>query len=155
MGIHWKKLLFSLALPLGVGALASALAGSYDLYGGLIQPPLSRPGWVFPVVWTALYLLMGYASYRVWAADAEQSTKSRALALYGLQLAANFVWPLLFFGGQWYLLAFLWLAGLWVLILLTMRAFDIVDETASNLLIPYLLWATFALYLNFGVWLLN
>lgn len=155
MDIDWKKLLLSLAIPLGVGALASLLAGGYDLYAELVQPPLSPPGWVFPIVWTALYLLMGYASYRVWVAPAEEAQKKKALTLYGLQLAANFIWPLLFFGGQWYLLSLLWLALLWILILLTLRAFGAVEERASDLLVPYLLWVTFALYLNFGVWLQN
>ncbi len=155
MKIDWKKLLISLSIPLGVGALASLLAGGYETYGQLENPPLSPPGWVFPIVWTVLYLLMGYASHRVWTSDAAPSRKERALTLYGAQLAANFLWPLLFFGAGWYLVAFLWLIVLWVLILLTVRAFGTVDETASNLLIPYLLWVTFALYLNFGVWLLN
>ena len=155
MGIDWKKLLLSLAVPLGVGALASIVTGGYGLYRELIQPPLSPPGWIFPIVWTALYLLMGYASYRVWTSPAEAPLKKKALTRYTAQLAANFLWPLLFFGGQWYLVSLLWLAVLWVLILLTMRAFGAADERASDLLIPYLLWVTFALYLNFGVWLLN
>lgn len=155
MGIDWKKLLLSLAIPLGVGGLASLLSGGYDLYGQLEQPPLSPPGWIFPVVWTVLYLLMGYASYRVWTVPAREDLKRRALTLYGAQLAVNFIWPLLFFGAQWYLAALLWLLLLWILILLTMRAFAAVDERSSDLLIPYLLWVTFALYLNFGVWVLN
>ena len=155
MGIDWKKLLLSLAIPLGVGALASLLTGNYDLYTKLVQPPLSPPGWIFPIVWTALYLLMGYGSYRVWTAPVDAALKKKALTLYAAQLAANFIWPLLFFGAQWYLVSLLWLAVLWVLILLTMRVFGQVDERASDLLIPYLLWVTFALYLNFGIWLLN
>ena len=79
MGIDWKKLLLSLAVPLGVGALASIVTGGYGLYRELIQPPLSPPGWIFPIVWTALYLLMGYASYRVWTSPAEAPLKKKAL----------------------------------------------------------------------------
>ena len=119
------------------------------------QPPLSPPGWLFPVVWTILYLLMGYASYRVATSGADSGKIRRALTLYGAQLAVNFLWPLVFFGLGWYLVAFFILILLWVLILLTMRAFSEIDEVAGNLLLPYLLWVTFAGYLNFGVYLLN
>ena len=151
MKIQWKKLLICLAIPLAVGGLAALFSGSMS--GAANQPPLSPPGWVFPVVWTALYLLMGYASYRVLTAD-EQDTK-KALRLYGAQLALNFLWPILFFGFDAYLLAFLVLIGLWVAIFLTIRKFSEIDETAGNLLLPYLLWVTFAGYLNLGVYLLN
>ncbi len=155
MRMEWKKLLWNLAIPLAVGGLASLLAGGYDTYGELVNPPLSPPGWVFPVVWTVLYLLMGYAAYRISVCNAAPSRKKRALQLYAAQLAANFLWPLLFFGAGWYLAAFLWLVLLWCLVLLTLRAFGAAEETASNLMIPYFLWVTFALYLNFAVWLLN
>jgi tryptophan-rich sensory protein len=126
-----------------------------DTYQTLQQPPLSPPGWIFPIVWSILYLLMGYASYRVLESGAPKEEIRNALILYGLQLAANFIWPLLFFGGGWFLAAFLWLIVLWVLIFLTIRAFSQIDETAGNLLIPYILWASFAAYLNFGIYLLN
>ena len=81
--------------------------------------------------------------------------KTRFLPQPPLQLLANFFWPLLFFGGGWFLLSFIWLIALWVLILLTIRAFSKIDETAGNLLLPYILWATFAAYLNFGIYLFN
>lgn len=151
MKIQWKKLLICLAIPLAVGGLAALFSGGMS--GIANQPPLSPPGWVFPVVWTALYLLMGYASYRVLTAD-EQDAK-KALRLYGAQLALNFLWPILFFGFDAYLLAFLVLIGLWVAIFLTIRSFSKIDETAGNLLLPYLFWVTFAGYLNLGVYLLN
>ena len=150
MKINWKKLLICLAIPLAVGGLGALLSGGMRDYGAMVKPPLSPPGWVFPVVWSILYLLMGYASYRVL-----ESGKTKPLILYGLQLLANFIWPLLFFGGGWFLLSFFWLIVLWVLIYLTIRAFSKVDETAGNLLIPYILWVTFAAYLNFGIYLLN
>ena len=144
-----------IAIPLAVGALSALVSGGMSDYLTLNQPPFAPPGWVFPIVWSALYLMMGYASYRVWTASAGEDLKRRALTLYGAQLAVNFIWPLLFFGAQWYLAALLWLLLLWILILLTMRAFAAVDERSSDLLVPYLLWVTFALYLNFGVWVLN
>lgn len=155
MKIQWKKLLLCLAIPLAVGGLATLLSGGMADFQDMVQPPLSPPGWVFPVVWTILYLLMGYASYRVLISGAEQIQVRKALRLYGAQLALNFLWPLIFFGLEWYLVAFIVLAALWILIFLTIRAFCKIDEAAGNLLLPYLLWVTFAGYLNLGVYLLN
>lgn len=156
MKIQWKKLLLCLAIPLAVGGLAALLTGGgMGQYAVMNQPPLSPPGWLFPVVWTILYLLMGYASYRVLTADASPAQINRALTLYGAQLAINFLWPLVFFGLNWYLVAFVLLIVLWVLIYLTMRAFSEIDELAGSLLLPYILWVTFAAYLNLGVYFLN
>lgn len=153
--MNWKKLFGCLALPLAVGGLSTLLSGGMDIYAVLNKPPLAPPGWVFPVVWTVLYLLMGYASYRVLEAQAGEEQRRKALLLYGAQLIANFIWPLLFFGGMWLLAALLWLVVLWVLILFTLLSFSQIDEVAGNLLIPYILWVTFAGYLNFGFLLLN
>ena len=150
-----KTLLIALAIPLAVGGLASLLSGGMGEYRYLEQPPLSPPGWVFPVVWTVLYLLMGYSSYRVYTAGKDKALTRRALTLYVAQLALNFLWPIVFFGFSWYLGAFFVLIALWVMIVLTMRAFSAIDETAGDLLIPYVLWVTFAGYLNLGVYLLN
>ena len=155
MKLQWKPLLIALAIPLAVGALSTLLSGGTALYGELVKPPLSPPGWVFPVVWTVLYLLMGYASYLVWRSDAPKERKRRALTLYGLQLLANFLWPLLFFGAESLLGALICLLVLWVLILLTIRAFSGISEKAADLLLPYILWVTFAAYLNLGFFLLN
>lgn len=150
-----KQLLITLAIPLAVGGLATLLSGGMGDYRQLNQPPLSPPGWVFPIVWTILYLLMGYSSYRVYTAGKSPALTERALKLYAAQLFLNFLWPIVFFGFSWYLGAFFVLLGLWVLILLTMRAFTAIDETAGDLLIPYILWVTFAGYLNVGVAILN
>jgi len=155
MKLQPKKLIICLAIPLAVGGLATLISGGMESYRVMNQPPLSPPGWVFPVVWTILYLLMGYASYRILVSDAEPAAIRKALTFYGIQLALNFLWPLIFFGLQWYWLAFVWLLVLWVFIYLTMYQFGQIDDTAENLLIPYLLWVTFAGYLNFGVALLN
>lgn len=150
--MNWKKLLVCLAIPLAVGGLSVLFSGGMADYMLLNQPPLSPPGWLFPIVWTVLYLIMGYASYRVLIAG---GNNKGALRLYGAQLAVNFLWPLIFFGLSWYLTAFFLLVILWVLILLTQKAFSQVDPVSADLLIPYLLWVTFAGYLNFGVFLLN
>ena len=155
MKIQWKKLLILLTIPLAVGGLAAILSGPMDTYSQLEKPPLSPPGWLFPVAWTVLYLLMGYSSYLIATAKAPAEQKKRALIVYGAQLAVNFIWPLLFFRAQLLLPAFIWLLLLWMLIFLTMRAFFKISEKAGDLLIPYLLWVTFAGYLNFGIYILN
>ena len=155
MKLNWKKLALLLAIPLAVGGLATLLSGGMSEYPQLVQPPLSPPGWVFPVVWTILYLLMGYASYRVYTSDRSKQSIQKALTLYSIQLFLNFLWPILFFGLQWRLTAFFLLIALWIAILLTIRAFSNIDERAGDLLLPYLLWVTFAGYLNLGVFLLN
>ena len=150
-----KALLIALAIPLAVGGLATLLSGGMGDFRMLNQPPLSPPGWVFPVVWTVLYLLMGYSSYRVYTAGKPPAFTQRALKLYAAQLFFNFLWPIVFFSFAWYLGAFFVLLILWALILLTLRAFTVIDETAGDLLIPYILWVTFAGYLNLGVYFLN
>ena len=155
MNKSWVKRLIAWAIPLAVGGLAALLSGGMDNYKIINQPPLSPPGWVFPVVWTVLYLLMGEASYRVLVSGGDRGQIRRALTAYGVQLLLNFLWPLVFFGGQMYLAAFFLLIALWVAIFVTMRLFAKMDETAGDLLIPYLLWVTFAGYLNLGVFLLN
>ncbi len=155
MKLQWKPLLIALGIPLAVGGLAALLSSGTELYSELVKPPLSPPGWLFPVVWTALYLLMGYASYLVWRSAAPQKQKRRALMLYALQLLANFLWPLLFFGANALLGALVCLLVLWVLIFLTIRAFAAIDERAADLVLPYILWVSFAAYLNLGFFLLN
>ena len=89
-----KKLLLYLAVPLAVGGLATLISGGMSGFSDLNQPPLSPPGWVFPVVWSILYLLMGYAAYRVSEASGDSK---QALLFYGLQLLVNFLWPIVFF----------------------------------------------------------
>lgn len=150
-----KKLLILLAIPLAAGGLSALLAGGFSDYKTLNQPPLSPPGWVFPVVWSVLYLLMGYASYRVLVSQKDERHIRRALTAYGIQLFLNFLWSPLFFGLHWYLTAFFLLIALWIAIFITMRLFSRLDQVAGDLLLPYLLWVSFASYLNLGVFLLN
>ena len=152
----WKTLLICLALPLGVGGVAAFLTkDSMKIFESLNQPPLSPPGWLFPVVWTVLYALMGRSSFLVLTSGAEKVRIRRALGVYLLQLGFNFLWSILFFNLEAYLAAFFWLVGLWVLILVTMVLFYKIRPRAGDLLLPYLLWVTFAGYLNYGIWLMN
>lgn len=154
--IDKKRLIICLAIPLVVGGAAGLLTmNSMEAFEALNQPPLSPPGWLFPVVWTVLYVLMGIASYLVSVSDAPQEEKARALWTYGIQLAFNFLWPIAFFNLKWYLFAFLWLVILWILILITALRFGRIRKPAGYLLVPYLLWVAFAGYLNLGIYLLN
>ena len=155
MKTDWKKLLLCLGIPLAVGAVSALVSGGMGGYARLNQPPLSPPGWIFPVVWTALYLLMGYACYRVLTSGAAPEKLRQALVLYGVQLGLNFLWSPVFFGLKWRLVALLILVALWVVIWLAAQAFSRIDEKSGDLLFPYLLWVTFAGYLNLGTYLLN
>ena len=156
MKINKKLLIICLVIPLAVGGIAALLTGSeMDTFETLNQPPLSPPGWLFPVVWTILYILMGIASYLVLTTGKSQESIRRALVLYGIQLAFNFLWPIFFFGLSAYLFAFIWLVALWLLILATTVSFYRISDIAGYLMIPYLIWVTFAGYLNLGIYLLN
>lgn len=152
---HKKKtLVVNVAIALAVGGLSALLTrNSMDIYERVNQPPLSPPGWVFPVVWTVLFVLMGIAAGLV--RERESAREGRALRLYAGQLLMNFLWPILFFCLEWFGFAFFWLLGLELLILVTTRYFFSIDPTAGWLMVPYVLWVAFAGYLNAGVWLLN
>ena len=119
-----------------------------------VKPALTPPGIVFPIVWTILYTLMGISAARV-AAAPDSRTKGRGLNLFVVQLVMNFFWSLIFFNAQAYGFALIWLLGMWLVIIAMILAFWSVDRGAALLQIPYLLWVTFAAYLNYGVWMLN
>ena len=154
--IRWKELLIALAIPLAVGGLSSFITkDAMESFSSLRQPLLSPPAWMFPAVWTVLYLLMGLASYQVYTSDASEPRRRRALTFYGLQLAANFLWTMLFFFLGVYLTAFIWILVLWLLIFLCAVLFRYIRASAGKLMIPYILWVTFAAYLNLGIYLLN
>lgn len=148
--------LVCIALPLAVGGLAGFITrDSFEIYSQLNLPPFSPPGWVFPVAWSILYLAMGIASGLVLSSGASQEQTMSALRLYILQLAVNFVWPILFFGQSLYLVSFFWLLLLLLLVILVTIWFYRIIPSAGILLIPYLMWLIFAGYLNFEVYFLN
>ena len=154
--IKWKQLAVCVAAPLLVGALAGLLSrGGMEDYQSMYKPLLAPPGWVFPAAWTLLYILMGLASYFVRSSAASPERIRRAMGAYVLQLAANFIWPLIFFVLGLYLLAFLWLILLFALALVCALRFGYIDARAGKLMAPYLAWLFFAAYLNLGVYLLN
>lgn len=154
MNVDVKKLIKSIALPLLVGGLAGFLTrGSMESFEALNQPPLSPPGWLFPVVWTILYILMGISAYLI--SESERKDTSSELSLYYYQLVVNFLWPIFFFNFGWYLFSFFWLLLLWGMVFVMIKSFADISKAAAYLNIPYLIWLTFAAYLNFGVWWLN
>lgn len=149
-----KKLTASIAIGLGTGLLSVLLTlGNFKAYSALLQPPLAPPGWLFPVVWTILYILMGVSAYLVYECDTEE--KYIGLAVYVLQLIFNFLWLIIFFNIRNLLFAFVWLVFLWVLVLAMTISFYRVNKAAGLLQIPYLLWVTFAGYLNIALYILN
>lgn len=153
MKSNLKKFLFCISIPLLTGALSGYLAkNSADLFSTLNKPPLSPPGWIFPIVWLLLYLMMGIASYIILTSG---QPNQQALLWYAVQLALNFLWPILFFNLELYFFSFVWLVFLWWTILKTIELFYEISKPAAYLLIPYLLWVTFAGYLNFAIALLN
>lgn len=156
MKASWKSYVFWILLAEAVGALSGWLSreGSEVFSQTVIQPPLSPPAILFPIVWTILYALMGIGAAQV-SLTPSSPERSRSLNLVVIQLVVNFFWSLIFFNAQAYGFAFLWLLLLWVLVLLMILAFRKVDPLAALLQIPYLLWLTFAAYLSFGVWYLN
>lgn len=144
----------SIAVALGVGSLSALLTSdSMDIYSSVETPPLSPPSIVFPIVWTILFILMGISSARVLIAN--NYKWNNALTVYVIQLAVNFLWSIIFFNMRAFLFAFIWLILLWVLIIVMIRGFYKYDKAAAFLQIPYLVWVTFAGYLNFGIYWLN
>ncbi len=153
MKIQWKKLIVAVLIPLLVGGFSAFLTrNSMDDFERINKPPLSPPGWLFPIVWGILFILMGIASYIVHTSGKPNKT---ALTLYSVQLVFNFFWSIIFFNTEMYLFAFIWLIILWILIIATTVSFYRISKPAGYLLIPYLLWVTFAAYLNFAIYLLN
>ena len=156
MKIQMKPLLICLAIPLLVGGLAALLTyRAMDAFSALNQPPLSPPGWLFPVVWTLLYLLMGLGCYMIRQANPDPIHKKRAFIWYGVQLGLNFLWPLAFFLLGWHLPAFFLLLAIWADASYMAIQFHRIDKTAGLIQIPYLAWLVFAAYLNLGIYLLN
>lgn len=154
MNIKKDELSIAVLLPVAVGTVAAYLTRNAQVsFSMMNQPPLSPPAWLFPVVWTILYVLMGIASYIIWRSDNKDARN--ALQVYLIQLGFNFCWPIIFFNFKCYLFAFFWLVALWVLILITIIKFYRIDKIASYLMIPYILWVSFAGYLNIGVYFLN
>ena len=148
--IQVKPLVVSLLISNGAGIIGAILTkGSMEQYRNLYKPPFAPPGWVFPVVWTILFILMGIAAYFVYIS--ESPDKWVGLKLYLIQLLLNIGWSFIFFRLNAYQLSFAWLLLLWYIVFLTTKEFYKVDTRAGILMIPYLVWLTFAAYLNLAI----
>lgn len=152
----WKIYAAWILLAEAVGGLSGWLTrdGAKAYSESIIQPPLSPPALVFPIVWGILFALMGIGAARIYLAPPSRE-RTNSLRIFLLQLAFNFFWSILFFNLQAFGAALVWLLILWGLIVWMIVAFRKVDPLAAWMQIPYLLWVTFAAYLNYGVWMLN
>lgn len=156
MKTDWKKLALAVAIPLAVGGLSALLTmDNMVMFDAVNKPPLAPPKWLFPAAWTVLYVLMGIASYSVFTADAPSGKKRVSLIVYAISLAFNFLWSIIFFNLDNYLLAFVWLCALWLLIVIVTVRFFGISKKAGRLMLPYIFWVSFAGYLNYGIYLLN
>ena len=155
--INLKRLITAIIIPELVGVAAAILSGNIgESYKAFRQPPLSPPAIVFPIAWIILYGLMGVASYIIVEEVKRQDTEKReALFFYAIQLAVNFVWPIIFFRFSAYWVAVVIILILLALVLVTALKFFRLRVSAFWFLIPYILWLLFATYLNVGVAVLN
>lgn len=149
-----KPYVISILLALTVGGLSAlAAANNMNIYDKINTPPLAPPGWLFPVVWTILFILMGVSSAIIYTTRSKQ--KDDALFVYAVSLVLNFSWSIFFFNMLSFKVSFLILIGLWLSIVITIIKYYKIKPVSAWLQFPYLLWVTFAGYLNFAIILLN
>ena len=146
MGDKVKKLIKNILIPVIMGGIVGLIINPFMNYQNLNKPPLSPPGITFPIVWTILYIIMGYSFYK-------QNEENKTI--YYTQLIVNGLWSIFFFVFKWYLLSFLWIILLVILVLIMIKRFYEINKLSGLLNIPYLIWLLFAAYLSFGVYLLN
>ena len=142
-----------IAIALAVGGLSALVNAGEFSTPELIQPALSPPAWLFPVVWTLLYTLLGVSAARILLSG--DPAAGDAVFLWATQLVVNFLWTLFYFRFRALALSFFWLIFLLLLVLLMVRRFGEIDKTAARLQIPYVVWLCFAACLNLATWLLN
>jgi tryptophan-rich sensory protein len=158
--INWKRLIIALVLPQLAGLIGSLFTTQAipTWYATLNRPSFAPPNWLFAPAWTLLFILMGIAFYLVWQSPvkgSQEKIKRQAIKFFLIQLVFNTLWSIIFFGQQLLYLAFVEIVILWILILLTILRFNKIKPLAAYLMIPYLLWVTFASVLNLGFALLN
>ncbi|MEO0092508.1 MAG: TspO/MBR family protein [candidate division WOR-3 bacterium] len=151
------KLLISIIVCQAAGFIGSIFTTPNipTWYATLRKPSFTPPNWLFAPVWTILFLLMGISAYLVWRYGLSNSQVRIALLIFIVQLVVNILWSLVFFGLKAPLAGFFVIIALWLLILLTIIHFSNISITAGILLIPYILWVSFASVLNFMLWRLN
>ena len=150
-------LIISIALPLLIGFLINMILPNIkEIYEQLQKPVLAPPAYVFPIVWTILYILMGISSYKIYILKYENIDSSSAMFVYYIQLLLNFLWSIIFFGLRLYGLAFIEVLVLIVFVIITIKRFYCKGgKSSAFLMIPYLIWILYAGILNFFIWMLN
>lgn len=146
-----KKIIYSL-LPVVGGTIVGLIISGYMNYGDMVKPPLSPPSYIFPIVWTILYILMGI-SYFIATKDKENDKELNQI--YILQLLVNFFWPIIFFVLKMYFTAFFWIILLIILVIIMIKELLKNNKISGYLQIPYFIWLLFATYLNIGIFFLN
>lgn len=145
--------IIAVLLPLTVGFIAGKLnSQSMEIYTSFEKPVFFPPAWVFPVVWTILYILMGIASYLALGKSSSKEKGKRALTFYLVQLVLNFAWAFIFFSFRLYGLAFIEFIILLIFVVINTIKFFKIDKIAGLLMIPYILWLLYAGVLNFYIW---
>jgi tryptophan-rich sensory protein len=138
------------------GALSGLIAGNFSgFYQTLIKPPLSPPGWIFPIVWSILYALMGISAFLIYSADSPDKNKKIPYLIYTAQLFVNFMWSIIFFRFKLLWVSVAVIILLIILIVAMIVSFHKIRPAAAYINIPYLLWVAFAAYLNIGIAVLN
>lgn len=149
---NFKIYLRSILIPVIVGAVVGFITSSFIDYNSLQQPPLAPPSILFPIIWSILYVLMG-VSYGI--LESNSLVDSDINSIYYWQLFVNALWSIFFFVLKWRFFAFLWILLLLVLVIVMIIRFYNKNKVAGLLQIPYLIWVSFATYLNFAIYLLN
>lgn len=151
------KLIIAIAISLLAGIIGSVFTTpSIDgWYPGIIKPALNPPSWIFGPVWTTLFILMGIAAYLIWKKGLDRRDVRIALGIFVGQLVLNTFWSIIFFGFHSPGRAFIEVIFLWLAILTTIIVFAKISKPAAWLLVPYIFWVSFAMYLNYAIWMLN
>jgi len=150
-----------LIIAIAVSELAGIIGSVFTMpsiaswYAGIVKPAFNPPAWVFGPVWTTLFALMGIAAFLVWKKGLERKDVKIALAIFIGQLVLNTLWSIIFFGLHSPGVAFIEIIFLWIAISATIIAFAKISKLAAWLLVPYILWVSFAAYLNCAIWMLN
>lgn len=153
--------IFKLIIAIVVSELAGVVGSVFTVsaiptwYAGLVKPTLNPPSWVFGPVWITLYFLMGIAAFLVWRKGFERRDVKMALGIFGVQLFLNAIWSIIFFGLHNPFWAFIEIIVLWLAIVWTIVVFYRISKPAAYLLLPYILWVSFAGYLNYSIWMIN
>ncbi len=154
---NFAFLMFWILLPLFAGFLGSIATypNIPTWYAALNKPSFNPPNWIFGPVWTTLYILMGWAAYLISQKGWKNKEVKIALTIFIAQLALNILWSFIFFGQHLLLVAFIEIIILWLFILWTILKFYPLSKLAAWLLMPYILWVSFASFLNLSIWMIN